>query len=48
MATKALEAHFRHLSVHDENDGHEHQISKVSPLHEALATCVESTIDDKW
>lgn len=51
MATKVLEAHFRHLSVYDENEGHDlansHQISKVSQLREALATCVESIIDDQ-
>lgn len=46
MATNALESHFRHLSVHDENNDRydkidSHRISKVNSFHEALAACLE-------
>ncbi|PKY03507.1 kinase-like protein [Aspergillus campestris IBT 28561] len=51
MATKALEARFGHLSVHDDNDGHHrtHSIrnSKVCDLSEAFATCIRSTSDNR-
>ncbi|PLB43543.1 Pkinase-domain-containing protein [Aspergillus steynii IBT 23096] len=51
MATKALEAHFRDLSVQDENSGYNkidpHQKSKASSLRDALVICVECTAADR-
>ncbi|KAJ5927629.1 kinase-like protein [Penicillium verrucosum] len=51
MATKALEARFKHLSVQDENSGQDgtnlNRNSKVSGLYGTLTTRVESTVNDR-